>query len=334
MNSKKVLQAGLLAACLFLVGPFHANAAMQAQKLVPVGIAAGINLETQGALIVGFANNSAARDAGLLEGDSILSINGTTINNTAELSGALAASEGEVSVLIQRAGAQITINVNPDRSGETPKLGVFVRDAMAGIGTLTYYNPETGAYGALGHGISEAATGALLPASGGQLVSCTLDTITPGTQGTPGELSGKIDPSNILGSIETNTPFGIFGHLQTVPEGQAIETAGTEEIKPGPAKILSGVNGQLCEYAIQICAVYHGTDSGRDMLIEVTDPKLIDLTGGIVRGMSGSPIIQNGKLVGAVTHVLINEPLKGYAISIEHMLDAEKNSSESVKSAA
>lgn len=334
MNSKKVLQAGFFAACLFVAGTIHASAAALPHKLVPVGVAAGINLETQGVLIVGFAQESAARDAGFLEGDSILSINGTEIDNAAELSGALSASEGEVTVLIQRAGTQITLKANPDRSGDTPKLGVFVRDAMAGIGTVTYYNPETGAYGALGHGISESGTGALMPASGGKLVSCTLDAITPGSRGTPGELSGKIDPSRVLGSIEANTPFGIFGHLDTPWEGQAIETACTGDIRPGPAKILSGVSGQLCEYAIKICAVYHGTDSGRDMLIEVTDPHLIDLTGGIVRGMSGSPILQNGKLVGAVTHVLVNEPLKGYAISIENMLAAEKNSVDSVEDAA
>ena len=295
MNSKKVLQAGFFAACLFVAGTIHASAATLPHKLVPVGVAAGINLETQGALIVGFAQESAARDAGFLEGDSILSINGTEIDNAAELSGALSASEGEVTVLIQRAGTQITLKVNPDRSGDTPKLGVFVRDAMAGIGTVTYYNPETGAYGALGHGISESGTGALMPASGGKLVSCTLDAITPGSRGTPGELSGKIDPSRVLGSIEANTPFGIFGHLDTPWEGQAIETACTGDIRPGPAKILSGVSGQLCEYAIKICAVYHGTDSGRDMLIEVTDPHLIDLTGGIVRGMGVIDNMDNTK---------------------------------------
>ncbi|MBQ1504741.1 MAG: PDZ domain-containing protein, partial [Oscillospiraceae bacterium] len=189
MKKNHARRAAFLAVCLFALCAFPAHAA--SPKLVPVGLAAGIALETQGARIVGFSEHSPARDAGLMEGDSILYINETKITGASVLSGALAASEGAVEVRIARGEDELLLTVEPDRTKETPRLGVFVRDALAGIGTVTYYDPATGQYGALGHGISEGNEG-LMVVGGGKLVSCTLDRIQPGAPGIPGELGGTL----------------------------------------------------------------------------------------------------------------------------------------------
>lgn len=334
MKNRKFLQAGILALCLIFSGSISTYASAVPDKLVPVGIAVGINLETDGVIIVGFPDDSPAKNAGLTEGDCIISINGINIDNAQTLTDILSSSSGDVSVKIKRNETELTLTVTPERKEDAVKLGVFVRDAMAGIGTITYYDPQTKAYGALGHGISDLRTGTLLPVGGGKILDCTPGQIITGQQGIPGELSGKIDPEKVLGNIEKNTVFGIFGHLDEILSGEALDVAQCSEIKPGPAVLLSGVNGEIQQYTINIAAVYHSGESGREMLIEVNDSDLISLTGGIVRGMSGSPIIQNGKLIGAVTHVLVSDPMKGYAISIETMLSACQNAAESAETAA
>ena len=331
MKKNHARRAAFLAVCLFALCAFPAHAA--SPKLVPVGLAAGIALETQGARIVGFSEHSPAHDAGLMEGDSILYINETKITGASVLSGALAASEGAVEVRIARGEDELLLTVEPDRTKETPRLGVFVRDALAGIGTVTYYDPATGQYGALGHGISEGNEG-LMPVGGGKLVSCTLDRIQPGAPGIPGELGGTLDAEAVLGTIECNTDFGIFGQSAVPFPGEAVEVLSAQKVRVGDAVVRCALDGKTRDYSIRILALHPADAGGRDMLIEVTDPDLLSRTGGIVRGMSGSPILQDGKLAGAVTHVLVSSPKRGYAVFAETMLSAAQNGAKTVEDAA
>ncbi|CCX46301.1 spoIVB peptidase [Firmicutes bacterium CAG:103] len=193
---------------------------------------------------------------------------------------------------------------------------------MTGVGTLTYYDPATGRYGALGHGISDETSGVLMPLRDGSVLSAVIADARPGGHGTAGELVGSFDPGNRIGGIERNCLFGIFGTLDAPPDGNAVETASADAVKTGGATILSTVAGEdVRAYTVDISRVYHDGGCTR-FLITVTDPDLLAATGGIVQGMSGSPILQDGRLIGAVTHVLLADPAKGYGVSIDDMLAA------------
>ena len=193
---------------------------------------------------------------------------------------------------------------------------------MAGIGTVTFYDPETGVFGALGHGIADTDTAQLMPFSNGSVLPSTVKAVKKGEAGSAGELRGDFDTARDLGDLYANTSAGIFGTLEgeISPAGKALPVG---EPRPGPARILANVQGdEVAVYDIEIVKALPGAADGRDMILSVTDPDLISLTGGIVQGMSGSPILQEGQIVGAVTHVLLNDPTKGYGIAIDHMLEA------------
>ena len=310
-----------------------ANAALcDAAQLIPLGNAAGISLSTEGVLVVGLsgvqdgdATRDPARDAGICEGDLILSIDGTPIHTAADLQQSMEKAGEQTEITVRRDGNELTFTVEPIQTEDgLTRIGIWIRDSMLGIGTLTFYDPQSGVYGALGHGINEKNSGDLLSIAGGDLLQSTIESVKRGEVGTPGELQGTFEPESKIGSVLTNTTAGIFGMLTHAPEGKAIPVAKRDQVKLGEAEILSSVEGGgPCRYDIRICALYR-TDDGnhRDMLIEVTDPDLIEKTGGIVQGMSGSPILQDGKIIGAVTHVLIHNPRKGYGILIENMLSA------------
>jgi stage IV sporulation protein B len=209
------------------------------------------------------------------------------------------------------------------KSGEY-SLGLWVRDAVSGIGTVTFYDPATNTYGALGHAVNDSDTGVVLPVRGGAISRVSVTDVAKGKSGAPGQLRGSFNFDDRLGTVVANTGCGIFGKI-TAPEfpaGNAIKTARESEIHTGSASILSNVSGgEVREYTAEISRVYSGGEAdGRSMLVTITDPALTEITGGIVQGMSGSPIIQDGRLIGAVTHVLISDPLKGYGISIEKMM--------------
>jgi len=204
----------------------------------------------------------------------------------------------------------------------TRQLGLWLRDGVTGVGTLTYYDPATGRYGALGHGIADETSGALMPLRDGSVLSAVVADVRPGGHGTAGELVGSFDAADRIGAIERNGLFGIFGTLDAPPDGTPVETAPASAVKTGSATILSTVAGDTVQaYAVNITRVYHDGASTR-FAITVTDPALLSATGGIVQGMSGSPILQDGRLVGAVTHVLLSDPAKGYGVSIDDMLAA------------
>ena len=205
----------------------------------------------------------------------------------------------------------------------TWRLGAWIRDSMAGIGTVTFYDPATGSFGALGHGITDTDTGLLMPLGDGSVMHASVKAVKRGSAGEPGELKGSFDLAHDLGGLYANTEQGVFGTMESCgfTEGSALPVAKAGEVRTGPAAILSNVSGDRVEsYSIEIVRVL-GSTGVQNLLIQVTDPALIQQTGGIVQGMSGSPILQDGKLVGAVTHVMVNEPSKGYGILIENMLE-------------
>lgn len=303
--------------------------AAAAEMLAPVGRTTGIKLYADGAVVVkicGDIANNPASQAGISVGDTIKSANGKKIYSNADLKKAIEKNgEKEMEIVYERNGSEKTAKVKPvkNEKGEVC-IGVWIRDSIAGIGTITYYDPKSGKYGALGHGICDSEAGTLIPVSHGALMNSSVAGVNKGKAGSPGELVGEYDLSHDTADIIKNCDSGIFG---TFKDGKAFEglkcypAAKKEEIKRGKAKILSNLNGtDVEEYEIEITAIYLDGENTKNMLIRATDPRLIEKTGGIVRGMSGSPIIQDGKLIGAVTHVLINDPQKGYAVFIENML--------------
>jgi stage IV sporulation protein B len=253
----------------------------------------------------------------------ILSIDGRAVSTGQDVKNALSRSNGTVSVRFLRKGREQALTLQPEITAEGPKLGVFLRQGVTGIGTVTYYDPETGAFATLGHGVNGSG-GSLLKMTDGRAYPARVVSVKKGRSGAPGQLMGTVDSPESNGELTANTARGVFGKSSTGWQGKTLETASAEEVRTGTATILSTVSGDsVQEYSVEILKLYpKARTSGRNMLIRVTDPALLDATGGIVQGMSGSPIIQDGKLVGAVTHVLVNDPTTGYGIFIENMLDA------------
>ena len=327
---KNRLRRAALGLALCALVPVQAFAA---DALVPMGCAVGIELETDGVTVAGFSavetaegSVSPAADAGMRAGDVITALGERRTRTAAEFLSALAAVGGEtVEVEALRAGKKLLFRVTPAVSTEgNRQLGLWLRDGVSGIGTVTYYDPDTGAFGALGHGISELDSGKLLSFADGSITDIDVVDVVKGSSGAPGELCGCPDESIVLGTLEKNTDGGIFGTAEfSGINGQTVPVASEEEVRLGPATILATVDGSGPEeYSIEISRIYRQPEEHRFLLLTVTDPRLIERTGGIVQGMSGSPILQDGKLIGAVTHVLLSDASRGYGISIEDMLDA------------
>lgn len=295
--------------------------------LVPVGHTVGIKLFSRGVVVVKLTDGGTpARECGLRAGDVIVKCGGDAVTSAEQFQSLLQKSGGGASDLqVDRAGDQVTLSVEPSPNDQGVYcIGAWVRDSMAGIGTMTWYDPATGAFGALGHGVTDTDTARLMPFSNGAILPSTVKAVKRGEAGAAGELRGDFDLSRDLGPLYANTGSGIFGTLNVPPEAGAAVPTGTA--LPGAASILANVQGdEVREYEIEILKVASGSQDGRDLVLSVTDPALLEVTGGIVQGMSGSPILQNGKLVGAVTHVLLNDPAKGYGILIDHMLEASEN---------
>jgi len=288
------------------------------RMLIPGGNTVGIKLNTKGLVVTGFAEDSAAKAAGMKKGDIITEVDGETIHTVAALRECVGTEEMVLTVL--RNGREAEFCITP----KTGQLGAYVRDSVAGIGTVTYYDPVTGDFGALGHGVNDSETSVLIPVEDGAVVSSAVTEVKRGKAGEPGELKGKFDLQSVLGSVEKNAVHGIFGTMTEAISAKPLPVADAEEVTIGEATILSNISGsEVREYDVEILKISpRPDDTGRNLLLRVTDKELLKTTGGIVQGMSGSPIIQNGKLIGAVTHVLVNDPTRGYGIFIENMLDA------------
>ena len=259
-------------------------------------------------------------------GDKILKINGEKIKSVRDVKDAMSRCGGTpVTLTLSRGDAELTVKLTPKLSDGEYKLGLELKDGAAGIGTITYIDPKTGVFGGLGHGICDAETGEVIEIVSGNATGVILGGTKRGEAGKPGELSGILT-DKCIGTVVANTPCGIFGVLDTLPsEGEAlsVELGHREEVHTGAATVLSTVkNGKPRSFDIEITEVDTDSHGTKSFKIKVTDPALIAITGGIVRGMSGSPIIQDGKLVGAVTHVMVANPTEGYGIFIENMLSA------------
>lgn len=308
--------------CIFSLGA----AAGEISELIVAGTPFGVKFHTEGVIIVGIPGNKGpAADAGLHKGDIISAIDGAPVTSAAEFAEKIKNSQGaELTLDFRSGGLSHTVRVTPkaDESGEY-KLGIWVKDSAAGIGTITFIEPKTHTFAGLGHGICDAESGIPIPLASGSAEEVSLSGIIIGKAGAPGELRGSFMGRKI-GKILKNTETGVYGVLVEIPkelEGEKYAVADSSEVKEGKAYIFSTVDGEGREkYEIEIYAI-ESEGKDRNFSIRVTDAALLEKTGGIVQGMSGSPIIQDGKLVGAVTHVLVNDPAKGYGIFIENMLE-------------
>ena len=302
-------------------------------QLVPVGKTVGVTMDTKGLLVLGTGfvggegNQVSEPSKGVLQtGDLILEANGKSLENKEAFLDAVESSGGQkMKLLLERKGMQKEVEITPAFSvaDGAYKLGVWVRDSIQGIGTVTYYDPVSGTFGALGHGVYDVDTGGLMVIREGSLVSAELTDIVKGEKGEPGELTGKVQMEEKLGTIAENTEVGIYGMTDGVAfDGKAYPVAASDEIQKGKAFLLSDLEGGGVQpYEISIESIDRsGGKNHKDMTIKITDETLLELTGGIVQGMSGSPIIQNGKLIGAVTYVMVNDPTKGYGTCMESML--------------
>ena len=316
---------------LILLSGTSARAVSVGDRVIPGGSVVGIELRAEGVIVSDLADVPTAEgtvrpaeSAGIRPGDRIVALDGkATADGAAFLAAADALTGESVSVRLIRGQETLELTVQPVKSTKDRwQLGLWLRESVTGIGTVTYYDPATGDYGALGHGVS-LPEGTLMAIAGGAVSKAGVSSVVPGTRGKPGELQG-VPGGGVVGSILRNTPSGIFGvATETLSQGPAVPVAAAGEVTLGPAQILStvGPDGTRA-YNIDISRITRGGDGTRQLTITVTDPTLLAVTGGIVQGMSGSPIIQDGKLVGAVTHVLVNDPTRGYGIFIENMLDA------------
>ena len=302
-------------------------------RLIPAGETIGIHVDADGLLVVGISEveteegkRSPAWEAGIRIGDILVAVGSREVDTIQELREALSEASGDVAVRFIRCGKEMQLSVTPIISPEgEEELGLWLRSAISGLGTMTFYEPDSRLFGALGHGVSDTDTGVLFPLKSGEIGMGTVDRIERGEKGKPGEAKGSLGIDAPMGCIEKNTAYGIFGRITSdgpVNSEDAAEICPLEELRCGPAQILSDISGMTTAYSIDISRIYPEGGAGRELLITVTDPALLALTGGIVQGMSGSPILQNGRIAGAVTHVLVNDPTKGYGIGIEKMLEA------------
>ncbi|MCF2616554.1 SpoIVB peptidase [Oscillibacter valericigenes] len=325
--AKRLLRFGT--ACLAALLACSASVAMAAEvtprMLVPVGHTVGIKLFSKGVVVVKLSDGGTpARTCGLRTGDVIIQCGGSTVTSSEQFQSLLQTCGGTAELEVRRNGNSVTLSVEPERNDQGVYcIGAWIRDSMAGIGTMTYYDPATATFGALGHGITDVDTAQLMPFSNGSILPSTVKAVKKGEAGSAGELRGDFDLTGDLGDLYANTASGVFGTLDGDYAPAQAQAVPTGEPETGAAVIRSNIRGdEVREYTVEILKTVPNSRDGRDMVLSVTDPELIEATGGIVQGMSGSPILQNGKLVGAVTHVLLNDPTKGYGISIETMLKA------------
>lgn len=306
-------------------------------EVVPIGKVIGLKLYTNGVLIVGMSEIESIdnemekpfENADIKEGDTIIKINEIEIDDIESLKQAVNESEGnDILLTLVREGTAVTSNIKPIKTEENEyKLGLWVKDAATGVGTITFYEKETQQFAALGHGITDSDTDKLIEIDSGEIVTSKIISIKKGEEGKPGEIKGSIINQQSIGTVEKNTQFGIYGKLNNLTSlnintNNSMKVALRDEIEQGEAKIICSIkDGVAKEYDIYIEKIYlQNNYDNKSMLIKVTDEELLEETGGIIRGLSGAPIVQNGKFVGAVTNVLVSEPQIGYAIFGDMMI--------------
>lgn len=306
--------------------------------VIPLGNSIGLKLYTEGVMVVGMSEIEGSKpyeNTGIKEGDRIVEIDNRKISNTEDLIQTVNSSQGkqvQLKYIKEENDKEIVTNIIPTKTNKNEyKLGLWVRDATAGVGTATFYEPESGMFALLGHGITDVDTGDLVTIANGELVNSNIISITKGEKGKPGEIKGSIDGESKIGDISKNTSFGIFGKTSNKSSlkitEKEMEVIPRNEIKTGKAQIICELEeGNKKYYDIEIQKVYiNNNEDNKSMLIKVTDDELLEKTGGIIQGMSGSPIIQDGKFVGAITHVLVSNPKVGYGVFADMMLKQMKS---------
>jgi len=306
--------------------------------VVPGGQSIGVFLRNHGVTVVDFApirddtgqECSPCVMVGIQPGDVILKANDNDIIdeiNLAEIVNVIGKEGKPLKLLIERGNERIDLSVQPIFCTETKRyrIGILVKDGSAGVGTLSFYNPESGIYGALGHVILDPSSNQEMEIKDGRIVMASIEGIQPGRKGQPGEKLGVLESDKTIGSIKKNSRFGIYGTLDSdisspiYPE--PIPVAWQNQVHEGPATMLTVIkNNEIESFEVRVEKILQNRSDGKGMVIRVTDPRLLHLTGGIIQGMSGSPLIQDGRLIGAVTHVFVNDPTKGYALLAEYML--------------
>lgn len=300
--------------------------------VIPIGKAIGMKMYTEGVLVVGMSEIEGKKPyekTGIEAGDTIVEINNIKINSTDDLIECVNSSKGqEIEIKYINDNEEKVASMEPVKTSDNEyKLGLWVRDAAAGVGTLTFFEPSTNNFASLGHGINDVDTYELINIAKGELVTTNIVDIVKGQDGTPGEIRGSIENGTTLGNISKNTSFGVYGKVSNISklnlnQSREMEVANRSEIKTGKAEIMCELeNGKIGTYEIEIQKLYtENNENNKSMLIKVTDEELIEKTGGIIQGMSGAPIIQNGKFIGAITHVLVNDSKTGYAVFADLMI--------------
>lgn len=292
-------------------------------KVTLCGTPFGIKVRSNGVLVISAAEHSPAAEAGIKSGDVITEVNGKPVCTNAEFAEAVQGGSDKTCIVLERGGGTISVALTPEKHGDKLKVGLYVRDSAAGIGTLTFFDKETGVFGGLGHAVNDASTGDEIPLKSGEITRAEIFDVVCSKEGCAGELCGKIFSEDTIGELTQNTSSGVFGTLDCPVDGKEYEAAFRHEVHTGKATVLTTINGtEPREYDIEIERInLFGLEGSKGMVVRITDEALLSETGGIVRGMSGSPIIQDGRFAGAVTHVLVNDPQRGYAIFAENMLN-------------
>ena len=330
MLLKKLKKSIFLLLLFLFIIPINVFA--YSDKIIVGGQNIGISLNSKGVLIVGtyeVNGTSPAKEAGLKTGDIIEKINGNKISNIEQMATEINKIKDEkisLTYLRDNKEKETTLNLYKDENN-IYKTGLYVKDSVTGIGTLTFIDPNTKIFGALGHEIQEQTTGKIFEIKDGTIFSSEVTDVVPSSDGSPGEKRAEYDKEDITGEVNENTTQGIFGkYTAEITDGKTYNVAEPSEIKKGSAKILTVLNGtEIKEYEINITQINSEKQKNKNFVFKITDKELLNKANGIVQGMSGSPIIQGDNIIGAVTHVVIDNPHKGYGIFITNMLEEAEN---------
>lgn len=298
--------------------------------IIPGGENIGIEINTTGVVVVGtykISDKSPAKEAGIEVGDIIKKVNDTNVTSIDELVNLISNASDTAKIAYIRNGKEYETNLSIYKEDDVYKTGLYVKDSITGIGTLSYIDPGTKYFGALGHEIIESNTGQMLEVKDGKILKSTVTNIERSENGNPGSKNAKLNYDQVEGEISENTSSGIFGtYTSSLPDKKVYKVANPSDIKKGEAKILTVIGGEeVKEYKINILKINESDKNNKNILFEITDQELLEKTGGVVQGMSGSPIIQDDYIIGAVTHVVVDDPKKGYGIFITNMLEEGEN---------
>lgn len=315
---------------LLLLVSIPTNILAYSDYIIPGGETIGIEINATGVVVVGtyeINGENPAKAAGMMVGDIIKKVNGKNIATIDELVSTISGNINTVEITYERDGKESTTNLSIFKEDDVYKTGLYVKDSITGIGTLSYIDPGTNIFGALGHEVIESNTGQMLEVKDGKILKSTVINIERSETGSPGSKNAELNYEQSTGEIKENTSSGIFGkYTEQIPNRQTYKVATPDKIKKGEAKILTVVDGEeIKEYSINIVKINKNDKNNKNLQFEITDQELLDKTGGIVQGMSGSPIIQGDYIIGAVTHVVVDDPTKGYGIFITNMLEEGEN---------